>query len=70
MKSKLTNRQKIAIRDAEENSQPKRKFFHGRKQHYYVYGYEVEKDIWLKHLSSKTNADSFTLDQIKQLAIG
>ena len=50
MKSKLTIHQQIAIRDAEENPQPKKRAFGGKKQYYYVKGFKVNKEIWYQLL--------------------
>lgn len=70
MKSKLTIRQQIEKRDAEENKQPKkRRFFGGKKQHYYVKGYEVSKEIWMAQLSAVDPATRFTIEELKKLEI-
>lgn len=50
MKSKLTNRQKIAIRDAEENPQPKRGF--RRHVQDYWMGEPVDCETYLRNLSN------------------
>ena len=69
MKSKLTIHQQIAIRDAEEDPQPKKRAFGGKKQYYYVKGFKVNKEIWLAQLSAEDPVTRFTVEDLKKLEI-